>query len=425
MATGLNAIVGVQNGRTREPIATIVDYAATGRTYVLSEGGRLAHPDTVVISEGTKDGIRNSYAVASSQKQADDFVHRIRSEGKPVTVTRERVPLLFASAPVVLWNFGRTDTFRAVARLVLNLLASHYPEVARQPWLLPLKNFIKSGGDSTPWVSYDYEAPAEPALPEDTFPFQHRFVLGFDARTGSVHARVSLLGVLEMSVRLGVTSIKASETLVYDMDVLAESSPSDIKGQRILGASLGASGVPTADPSPFVPPRLTVLLAKRLNRAWERVAPALVAAINGARSAEPFERHDKIVEALDGQQQRLLNLASFVANDARQLLSEQFGKAGEAIGDVFGLVAQPDGASRTGVSELTHAHTEMLRYVMADHILGILNEREIDADELRLLLEGGPGHAVVLRYMTDQVQGMPLGFREPRPTPRVRRPRVH
>jgi hypothetical protein len=194
---GLNAIVGVQNGRTREPIATTVEYPATGRTFVLSEGGRLTHPDAVVISEGTRDGIRNLYAVTSSQKQADDFVHRIRREGKPVTVTRERVPLLFATTPVVLWNFGRTDTFRAVARLVLNLLASNYPEIARQPWLLPLKNFIKSGGDSAPWVSYDYETPAEPALPEDSFQFQHRFVLGFDAKTRAVHARVSLLGVLE------------------------------------------------------------------------------------------------------------------------------------------------------------------------------------------------------------------------------------
>ena len=116
------------------------------------------------------------------------------------------------------------------------------------------------------------------------------------------------------------------------------------------------------------------------------------------------------MEALAEQQQRLLNIATFVATDIRRHMTDLFGaEVGSAIGDAFGMLAKPDATNRTGVSDLTHVHAEMLRYVMADHLLEILNEREIRGEELRLLLEGGPGAAIIGRYMMDQVlQGHPL-----------------
>ena len=403
----INALVGVMNGRTREPITTIVEDAATGRAFVLTNGRRLEHPDAVVVSDSTRDGIRNIQALASNQKQADDLIHRLRQEGKQTTVTsREVIPHLFASTPTVQWNFGGTDTFRCVARLVVNILAIFRPVLARGDWLVPLKRFIREGGDHEPWVNYAYGLSPDPPF---KFDFAHRFSITFDAASGDVRAHVSLLGVMELSVRLGTATIEETETITYEMDVLAQSPPDDIVVTTIP-ETVALPAACTEDPSVHVPERLARLLAKRDERMWAQDAPKLLASINAVRDVEPFERHDAVVEALASQRQRLLNLAARVARDIRRHITTAVGEdAGASIGDAFDLLAAPDGASKTGVTDLTHVHADMLSYVMADHILEVLNERPIENAELRRLLEGRRGAAIVGRFMLEQVQqGHPL-----------------
>lgn len=404
----INAIVGVMNGRTRDPIATIAKDAATGRSFVLTNGRRLEHPDAVVVSDSTRDGVRSIWAVASSQKQADDLVHRLKQEGKGTTVTsREVIPHLFASTPTVQWNFGGTDTFRCVARLVVNILASFRPGLARGEWLVPLKRFIREGGDHEPWVNYAYGlSPAPPFR----FDFAHRFSITFDAVLGDVRAHVSLLGVMELSVRLGTATIAETETITYEMDVLAQSPPDDIVVTMFPG-TVALPAVCTEDPSVHVPERLARLLAKRDERVWAQDAPKLLASINAARDVEPFDQHDVVVEALASQRQRLLNLASLVARRIRRHVTTTVGDAeGASVGDAFDLLVAPDGSSRTGVTDLTQVHAEMLCNVMADHIVDVLRERQIESDELRLLLEGSRGTAIVGRFMLEQLQegGHPL-----------------
>jgi hypothetical protein len=261
---------------------------------------------------------------------------------------------------------------------------------------------VNSDGDPAPWVSYSYQKPLNtPAR----FDFGHRFALMFDAETGEVYAHVSLLGIVELSVRLGKTDVPRSETWIYEMDVLAQSPPSDIAVSTSDDLLVTRPEAPTPDPSALVPERVAHVLVRRNKRMWDEDSPKLVASLNAARTVEPFERHDAIVEAIAGQQQRLLNIAAFVASDVRRYMTEMFGaEIGSFVGDAFGVLAQPDAANRTGVTDLTHVHAEMLRDVMADHLLEILNERPIEDDELRLLLEGGPGAAIIGRYMMEEVQ---------------------
>jgi len=94
-----------------------------------------------------------------------------------------------------------------------------------------------------------------------------------------------------------------------------------------------------------------------------------------------------------------LNLAVFIAQDFKRHLTEQFGSEAGAVVDALAPLVQPDGQSRTGVTNLTATNAEMLVYVMADHLLPIIDVRAVEADELRLLLEGLPGAAVVGRHM--------------------------
>lgn len=398
----INAVIGVVNGRTREPISTLIDDAATGRTFVLSSGSKLEHPEAVVISDAMRDGVRSLYAVASTQKQADDFVRRLKEEGKPIKVTREKVPHLFASTPTVNWTFGGPDGFRAIARLVLNLVASFRPSIARGKGLIAFKDFIRSGGPHERWIRYAY---AEPISVAWQFDFSHRFILMFDAARGEVRAHVSLLDIIELSVSLGAADVEKTETITYEIDVLAKSPPNDIAVTQSDGLAFPEPIEATSDPRVFVPERLARVLIKREARLWAEDAPELVIALNAVRDLEGMDRHEAIVAVLRGQTQRLLNVASFVAREMRQHLTEKFGAdAGRWVGDAFGLLVQPEAASRTGVTEVTRVHAEMLPYVMADHLLEILNERPIESDELRFLLEGKPGAAIIGRYMMEQVE---------------------
>jgi hypothetical protein len=102
------------------------------------------------------------------------------------------------------------------------------------------------------------------------------------------------------------------------MDVLAQSPPSDIAVSTSEGLLVACPKSPTPDPIVFVPERLAQVLVRRNKRMWDEDAQKLVASLNAVRTIEPSERHGAIVMALAGQQQRLLNIAAFVASDIRR-----------------------------------------------------------------------------------------------------------
>jgi hypothetical protein len=398
----LGAMIGVHHGRTKAAIATPLEDPETGRTYVLTGGREIGHPEPVILEDQTVDGVRNLYAVASTQQQAEEFVRQLKAEGKRPEVRFERVPLLFATTPTAPWMFGGPQTYRAIAKAALNVLAHLRPARAREPWLFPLKRFVLDGGDSGPWVAYDFGVEPDSRLPRPSFRFQHRILVGFDAQAGLAYARVSLLGVVELSVVLGSCHVQQSETLVYDVDVVASRAPGDVRTHEIPGVALHPPREPVENPARFIPDRLVAFLNERNAWTWEQDAPGLVVALNDTRGCPEWVRHERIVEALEGQQQRLLNLASWVTRQARSHFVADFGPQGAAVGDAFGVVAKADGGGRTGVTDLTHAVSEQLRYVMADHLIEILNERPIEADELRCLLEGKDGAVVVAEYLVGE-----------------------
>jgi hypothetical protein len=120
-----------------------------------------------------------------------------------------------------------------------------------------------------------------------------------DAASGLVYAHVSLLGVVELAVRLGTTEVLRSETLVHDVDVTADAPPDDVRTQRIADVALLRPGAPTPDPTVYLRQRLEVLAQKRADMLWKQEAPTLVQALNAAR--EPNIRHAQPSSALPGK----------------------------------------------------------------------------------------------------------------------------
>jgi len=228
----LNAAIGVRHGRTREPMSTTVVDAGTGRKFILTNGGHLEHDEPLVLKDETVDGVRTVYAVTSTQHQADEFVRQMKASGKATTVTsRERVPLALRDAADPLVGLRRTGHAESGREGRAQPLRAPLSNDGARAVARTLKRYIQEGSPTDSYVTLDYAAPSPP-LPADTFRFQHRFVLALDAATGLVYARASLLGVAELAIELGRTTIHRSETLVHDVDVLATRAPDDIRVQR-------------------------------------------------------------------------------------------------------------------------------------------------------------------------------------------------
>lgn len=409
----LNAMIGARNGHTGTAIATEVEDPGTGRRFTLSAACRLDHPEAAVIGEEVHGEVRTVKVLASSQKQVDGFLHAAKAQGKPVRVcSRGVVRGMMADTPIVPWSFGGPQTFRAIARVALNVLAHHYPAEVRATWIEPFKNWIRDGGDETPWVHYTTPPNTESELPNDSFMFQHRFVVGFDSVSGEVYAHISLLGVVDLAVTFGRTIIIDSETVVHDVDVLGQSRPDDHSVLHFEQAALGRPLPRVSNPLPYIQKGLGVVLRKRDDVVWGEDSPQLVKRLNDARLHPAIDLHDNIVSALDGQDQRLLNLAAYVARGVKQAMAPH-GPVGSQISELFRLTAQSDSASGPGVTSLTVAVVGMLRFLFADHLFEILQHRDVTADELRNLLEGGLGASIVGEYLWREIEKAHPVFRMP------------
>lgn len=150
--------------------------------------------------------------------------------------------------------------------------------------------------------------------------------------------------------------------------------------------------------------RLEAFLIRCVDVLWDTDAPFLVETLNGVRNAPEHERRELIVNALDGQRQRLLNQAVSAVNKARRAIAHIFGENGRELVDAFLHFAEADAAGRAGVTDSTVARIDMLRGVMADHLLAIVNERLVDGAGLRGLLEGDAGISVIWPCIVEDVR---------------------
>jgi hypothetical protein len=400
----INAILGVREGRSGQPITTVANDPSTGRTYVLSESRKLQHPEPLVLSATTNaDGGKTFDTLASTQKQSDDFIHSLRMEGKALSKARREVaPLLFAREPFVSWSFGGTETFRAVARLVLNVLAVHSPLVARGNWLSELKRFVRAGGSADPWVYFSYLADSPAGR---VFEPRHRVVIFFDSLRGAVTAHVSLFGLIQLAVRLGQTAVAQDESWSYEIDPLAKRDDPRPLTRKETGFLIPPELPLTQNPSPFTERGLVEIQRYRSDMLWTDDALSLLAEVNAARDLPPLERRDTVSKVIKTQGQRLLNIAVFVAHDLRKAITADFGQAdGNALGDALDRLVQPDSQRRSGVTLLTELNVKRLCDAVTDRIIATISSEPITESGLRDLLEGGPGASVVARVMFSAVK---------------------
>lgn len=162
-------------------------------------------------------------------------------------------------------------------------------------------------------VWWDFDPPS--GLPEQRFRFGHRIVIALSASRQEAYARVSFFSTLNFAARLGSAKVDRDQTVIVDIDPLADRPPDDIhetKSERLLApvarpASLTA-GLADEIQQGRAEERFKLLLSNIFSWLLDQTAGELLPQINAARSLDAPMRQQRVREVLGAQQQRVFNL---------------------------------------------------------------------------------------------------------------------
>lgn len=359
------------------------------------KGSRVEFGGPVIKKDETKDGRRVIEAHFGSEEQAREFLANLKKEGGSVVIQRGEPGIRFFTNPVHLkWTFGGEKGFREVGRICLNFLAHHFPLVARDPGLLPFKEYVlgKRPGE---FVWYDTKgiAPDHPR----PFVFGHRILVAVDAASSSAWARISFFGSFDLAVTFGPVATTSSSTAVTDIDPLAEKPPLDIATKMFPVAIYPVlpRDVPLDQPA-WYQASVGNLMARVMDHYWDQAARTLVPALNALRAVPPAQRMPAIRKVLETEKQRLLNVTQVAVQELAAAIRQTPGVPAELAGIVAGIfegTVEGDDAQDTGLSLEAESSLELALTAIASSIGRELQAGELSSETLRLYLEGGKGAA--------------------------------
>ena len=391
------SMVGARNSRTKAPHLTASEDPLTGAPLNVHGGAMLQTRLSVV---DLPDGKKRIEGVGIRQADIDAYAHEVRASG--AAIKREglivRGVAYVKSHPAVRLDIGGGNMLRAVARLALNVLAHLAPERARDRGLAAFKHFVRHGGDPSSFANIHYPT-ALSTLPEDSFRFQHRIVLLFDAQAGRAEAHVSLAGVVDVAVCFGSLDIDQSETWVHDVDVLAPPAPADVRTRRFPGI-LMRNGEPTNLAGVFADIRMQRLLAKRADAEWAIDEPHLAAALEEVGKIGPEGRSDRLAEALVPHEQRILNMIVAVVAKLRASAHAvpSAARRSEFLAALERYVAE-DAAASCRLTDLGVAELQLVRLIIAKHLEQAMRIRSLSTSDVREVLEGQLGEVLVRNHI--------------------------
>ncbi|OJH40393.1 HNH endonuclease [Cystobacter ferrugineus] len=403
----LNGLIGVRSDHRDVPRPAVMVEARTNVKYAIQANGMitLAEP---VVREVSREGTRTRTVVDfASRAEAQAYLARMKQEGKtPRQVQWEERVTYFTQPTASRLHFGGASTMREVARIALNFLAHYFPVAARQPGLDPLKAYITGGGPNT-FVNFSLgDALTQPPM---EYPFGHRVLVAVERESQQAWAWVSIFSCFNLYVRLGAVSVERTETVVTDINPLAEHPPHDVKEQRFAEALHRMMKAPTNEEVGTAAVQATTTFFQRVqDRRWEEDAQVLVPALNQLRGLPAAQRLAHIDVLLQEQRQRALNP---MGEGVRQI-TEHWKSSPESVGSpviqalIQALKAsiQPGPAGHNGLAPQTEALLKLVCRRFSMELAQQLERAPVTSLELRLLLEGGLGIVLALEVIRDAFQ---------------------
>ncbi len=410
-----NAFLAVRPDRSKEARRLEVEHQATGENYSLS-GADLRFAKPKVLRDVMANGQREMTMAFSDERQWQEWLEAVRKQGFQVSSIKMGQPLQHAvTVPLkVELKLGGPVGLRSVGYVALSHLAHYFPAVARDAALDAFKEYVLGDGAGR-FVGWDFSAESD-KLPPNTYQFGHRIVLGLDADRGQAYAHVILFSTLAWGVRFGAAAIAESETKVIDINPLADYAPDDVTVRDFPSSLVPVESFPEPPTYDYIPEgqvRISRFLRGVEELRWNAGGPVIVAELNAARSLNGAELESQVRRILAGQDQLLLNLMTFVADE---FASAHAAQAAEnplipVIEAALRAMTAADSQSGTGLTTESRAGVALVREVLAFHISQELRVRDLGLDELRQLLKGGVGAALVAQAMLAPVfeqLGIPL-----------------
>jgi hypothetical protein len=377
-----NGLLGVRSDHRDDPKPATVTDPRSGTTYRVGASGRpeLHAPQ---VLDGDPSGVGKVSMLFTSEEQVQEWLRAQRAKGlHPKMIARSEYQGLRVDPFEVEWTFGGDEAFREVGRIVVNFLAHYFPDLARQEGVALIKQFVLGrGGDHL--VEYDM-ASAQRGLEAPARTFSHRVVLTIDRERRWAIGRLSLFSRYHFSVVLGQVDAEKSETIVVDLDPLAEHAPHDIIVDRRDGVCVELTS-PTGATADLMGAATRDLLSAIERRNWVPFADGVLGRLASARALHGEQRADAVADALTSSRQVLVNVLTHIVNGGAARLRAE--KVPEDFVATWTALASPSNKPG-GVTALTNAVVEQLRWRFARHIAEHLDDVH-DAAALHEVLRGG------------------------------------
>lgn len=397
--SGIAAAIGVNNTH-RGPIEAVVVDATTGAEYRLSGGMKIAYPTAREVRNELDGATRKRAMFCSTQKQRDDYIHKVRAEKKDFDVTsNERRPMQFVRPVVITPHFGGDAAFRAIGHLALNFLTLYFPEVARDKGLESFKRFVLEGAPRGR-IALDYGW--QDSRIANAFRFGHRIAVGV-RNDGDAVAGVSLYGIYDVTMTFGSVAASRGRMRVVDVDPIAKRSPDDWCEHDEEPCTILPSEMAVEAAFAGAQQRLVLFQRQLQDHFWERDAGSITESVNAVRSVEESARPQTLTEALGRCRQRILNATVNVASGLRQHAKDTGGPAAPLLEAFLSMAIEEENHDLSPRSEALLA---MIRDDIADHMLIELADGPIAAARVREHVEGRLARAAAMRAFVDVIEGL-------------------
>ncbi|WP_392416512.1 hypothetical protein [Delftia sp. WSY_7] len=266
-------------------------------------------------------------------------------------------------------------------------------EPARQAYEASLAPW---GGEAPVWWDFGPQPDATP----NAFEFGHRVVVGVDAADGQIFGRFSLFSSIHFGMRFGAASAGAvTKTVTVDIDPMAAHPPNDIKKvesataiARVAVPEQPTASLAAAISSTSQESVLSDLLRKIEAHSLGKAASKVHAELAGYSALSEFEAEDLLARVIDGQAQRVLNVAKYVLKNFKPHLPAALLPI---LGPMIDAMTIHDPNSANGLSTKATETLELAKGALASQMREDIKAGRLDERRIAELLGEGPGAAVI------------------------------
>ncbi|MEO3711500.1 hypothetical protein [Roseateles flavus] len=261
-------------------------------------------------------------------------------------------------------------------------------EAALAPW----------GGQAPVWWDFDIQPDAAP----NAFEFGHRVTVGVDASDGQIFGRLSLFSSIHFGMRFGTASAGAeTKTVTVDIDPMAARPPNDIKKvesasaiARVAVPKQPTAGLAAAISNGSQDGVFSELLRKIEARSLGKAAAKMHAELAAYSTLAEFEGEQLISRVLEGQAQRVLNIAKWVLQNFKATLPAE---VLPGLQPTIDAMTAHDPSSTNGLTPMASATLALAIGALAAQLREDIKAGRLDEHRIAELMGEGPGAAVVGR----------------------------